>query len=432
MARRRGRDDGYYPHYEPSVPRAAKGGIKARSQRGEFANRWWGRRWMQVLEGFNLGARLGRGRSYARRGQVLSLEVDAGEVRAKVQGSRATPYKVRIGLRVLPGAKWEEVAAAIAGEAIHAAKLLSGEMPPDLEKAFAVAGVSLFPARLGDLETSCSCPDWSNPCKHIAAVYYLLGEEFDRDPFLLFKLRGLEREAFLALLGGLRSEDEGAGEAEEDWRGEEAGGRGGQGVPAAPSLFWSGAGEGTAEEVAVPEAVRPPLKAVLPRSLGGFPFCQDERPFLDVMADAYAAAAESAETAGAETEAEAEAARAPEAGERAATEAGEGAETAQDLGAVPGTGSPERAGKGETRGETRSAVDAGGGSGGTGSGGTGSGGTGSGATGSGATGGKSRDRAALAADLAAGLPWPELERKYDGRLLRPHAVSRRGRREPLT
>ena len=405
MARRRGRDDGYYPHYEPSVPRAAKGGIKARSQRGEFANRWWGRRWMQVLEGFNLGARLGRGRSYARRGQVLSLEVEAGEVRAKVQGSRATPYKVRIGLRVLPGAKWEEVAATIAGEAIHAAKLLSGEMPPDLEKAFAVAGVSLFPARLGDLETSCSCPDWSNPCKHVAAVYYLLGEEFDRDPFLLFKLRGLEREAFLALLGGLRSEDEGAGEAEEDWRGEEAGGRGGQGVPAAPSLFWSGAGEGTAEEVAVPEAVRPPLKAVLPRSLGGFPFCQDERPFLDVMADAYAAAAEAAETAGAETEAEAEAAR-----------AAEPAEPAEGLGALAGTGSPEGVGEGEgeARQEKRSAVDAGGGSGGTGSGGT---------------GGKSRDRVALAADLAAGLPWPELERRYDGRLLRPHAASRRGRRE---
>ena len=79
-------------------------------------------------------------------------------------------------------------------QVIFTAKLLAGEMPQDIEQAFTDAGLSLFPAQSKDLDTECSCPDWSNPCKHIAAVYYLLGEEFDRNPFLIFKLRGMERE----------------------------------------------------------------------------------------------------------------------------------------------------------------------------------------------------------------------------------------------
>ena len=91
--------------------------------------------------------------------------------------------------------------SALARQAIFAAKLLAGEMPQDIETVFEEAGLSLFPAKLGDLETDCSCPDWSNPCKHIAAVYYLLGEEFDRDPFLIFTLRGMDRDELVALLG---------------------------------------------------------------------------------------------------------------------------------------------------------------------------------------------------------------------------------------
>ena len=90
---------------------------------------------------------------------------------------------------------------ALGRQALFVAKLLAGEMPQDIEPVFREVGLSLFPAKLGDLETDCSCPDWSNPCKHIAAAYYLLGEEFDRDPFLIFTLRGLGRDALLARLG---------------------------------------------------------------------------------------------------------------------------------------------------------------------------------------------------------------------------------------
>src|SRR5947209_5067370 len=174
----------YSRYYFPrSRPREAKGGIKAQSMRGGFGQSWWAKRWIQVLESFNIGARLGRGRSYARNGQVLSIDIDKGTVKAKVQGSRPKPYDITIGVKTLSTADWKKLANALARQALYAAKLLAGEMPQDIEEAFTGEKLSVFPEKLGDLTTDCSCPDWSNPCKHIAAVYYLLGEEFDRDPF---------------------------------------------------------------------------------------------------------------------------------------------------------------------------------------------------------------------------------------------------------
>ena len=167
-----------YPEYfEPSRPREAKGGIKAQSGRGGFGRSWWARRWIEVLEGLDLGARLGRGRSYARRGQVLSINVEKGGVTARVQGSRARPYRVEIKISTLGRSDWKKLTTALSGRPIFAAKLLAGQMPDNIEDVFRDAGLSLFPDKGADLETDCSCPDWSNPCKHIAAVYFLLGEE---------------------------------------------------------------------------------------------------------------------------------------------------------------------------------------------------------------------------------------------------------------
>lgn len=188
-------------YFSPSQPREARGGIKARSKRGAFVETWWGRRWLEVLESFDIGARLSRGRSYARRGQVLDLTIDSGQVSAKVQGSRRTPYKVVVALKPISAKDWKRLGKAVVDDAWSAARLVAGEMTETLEETFKSAGVPLFPAKLNDLKTSCSCPDWSNPCKHVAAVYYLLAEVFDRDPFLLFRLRGLSREGFVAQLG---------------------------------------------------------------------------------------------------------------------------------------------------------------------------------------------------------------------------------------
>src|SRR5262249_24433020 len=187
----------------PSRPRAAKGGIKAQSKRGGFGQSWWAKRWIAVLESFNIGARLGRGRSYARSGQGLAIDVRKGKGSAKVQGSRPTPYGVTIEVKSLTEKQWQDLLHTLARKPLFVAKLLAGEMPQDIEDVFREAKLSLFPEKRHDLKTDCSSPDWSNPCKHVAAVYYLLGEEFDRDPFLLFRLRGLGRDELLQRLSRL-------------------------------------------------------------------------------------------------------------------------------------------------------------------------------------------------------------------------------------
>jgi len=190
----------YWGYYKPAKPKEVKDGIKAKSKRGAIGETWWSKRWIDVLESFDMGARLTRGRSYARKGQVISIDVQKGEVTAKVQGTRPKPYAVKIQLNPISERDWDKVTDAMASKAIFAAKLLAGEMPLDIEDAFSEAGISLFPKARKELETECSCPDWANPCKHIAAVYYLLAERFDEDPFLIFKLRGrIEAEIIRAL-----------------------------------------------------------------------------------------------------------------------------------------------------------------------------------------------------------------------------------------
>lgn len=191
--------------YPPSQPLPVKDGIKATTARGAFGTSWWAKRWIAVLEQFGWGTRLQRGRSYARKGQVISIAIQAGRVAARVQGSAATPYQVTLTIPLLTEQQWAEATQAMAQHAQFAAQLLAGEMPQEIETAFVNAKVALFPQAARDLVTRCSCPDMANPCKHIAAVYYLLGEQFDGDPFLLFVLRGRTQEQLLAGLRTLRS-----------------------------------------------------------------------------------------------------------------------------------------------------------------------------------------------------------------------------------
>ncbi len=189
-------------YYKPTQPIQTQEGIKARSKSGKFAENWWARRWIAALERITDAGRLRRGKRYAQQGQVLSIEEKDGAIHALVQGSRKRPYKVTIRLQPLSSQQWEAVLNALSEQAIFTAQLLTGEMPQDIETAFAQAGVSLFPNKSTDLETHCSCPDWANPCKHVAATHYILAEQFDEDPFLLFRLRGMSQEA---LIEGLRS-----------------------------------------------------------------------------------------------------------------------------------------------------------------------------------------------------------------------------------
>jgi len=171
-----------------------------------FGLTWWGQRWIAALEA--LGAvyanRLPRGRTYARAGRVTDLTVAPGAVTAKVRGSRARPYRVTLRLPVFDEDTWDRVVAVLAGELRHAAALLDGRMPEDVDEVVASRGVSLFP-RPRELATTCSCPDDANPCKHVAAVHYVLAQRFDADPFLLPALRGRDRDALLAALRAARA-----------------------------------------------------------------------------------------------------------------------------------------------------------------------------------------------------------------------------------
>lgn len=203
-------------------PLSTKGGIKSRVSRGHFhGSNWWSLRWMEILESSIDAARLSRGRSYARRGQVVDIEIEPGLVTASVQGTRKKPYQIRLGFETLTDEAKTLLLFRFRERSSFAARLLAGEMPEEMEKVFREAGVGLFPNKTDLRRYKCTCPDDAAPCKHIIAVLLLLAEVFDDDPFLLLKLRGANRETLINLLtlessGGSEEDDCDGGEICED------------------------------------------------------------------------------------------------------------------------------------------------------------------------------------------------------------------------
>jgi uncharacterized Zn finger protein len=188
--------------YEHSGPRRVEGGIKAKSQRGAIGEQWWSKRFIAVLESYGISSRLQRGRAYARKGQVIEFHLSPGKANASVQGSRPRPYKVTLAVQPLTAAQWTTVESSLASQALFRAKLLAGEMPAEIESVFESCGTPLFPVSARDLSMDCNCPDWEVPCKHLAAVCYVLAEAFDADPFAMLAWRGKGREELLAALRG--------------------------------------------------------------------------------------------------------------------------------------------------------------------------------------------------------------------------------------
>lgn len=241
-------------------------GIKARTARGSFGRSWWGRRWISVLESFG-GNRLGRGRAYARAGRVLDIRVAKGRVTANVQGARARPYQVTLRLPAYGRREQAALMKNLSGRALYAAKLLAGEMPPEIEDLFRQSGTALFPRRLSDLRSSCTCPDRAAPCKHVAAVCYLLAEELDRDPALLLKLRGLALDRLLSGLPAGRPRRKAAAP-----------------VSADPAAFW---GRADAPRGAKLDLRPPPVDAPLLKQLGSFPFWRGEDGLTEALEDVH-------------------------------------------------------------------------------------------------------------------------------------------------
>ncbi len=196
---------------EWSRPIPVEHGIRARSQRGRIGERWWSRRFVEALSTRVDEGRLARGKRYARVGQVVSLDIGQGKVSAKVQGSRPAPYVVAITAPVLTDERWRSVETHMASRARTLASLLNGEMPHEVEESFAAAGADLF--GIAGIRAACTCPDDAPLCKHIAAVFLLMAEAFDSDPFRMLAWRGRRREDLLRELRAIRATETGREEA---------------------------------------------------------------------------------------------------------------------------------------------------------------------------------------------------------------------------
>jgi len=252
--------------------------------RGDLAaTSWWSRRFIAVLESFGLGPRLERGRDYAHGGQVTELEVEPGIVLARVRGTRLTPYRVRIRAKLFSDYQWRRAERALAAQARPLAELLAGRMPHDIEELLATCRLTLFPASYQDVKASCSCPDGENPCKHIAAVYYLLAERFDADPLAIFTWRGRPEEELLEGLRARRAGRGGRARSATERQPEDA---------VEPDDFWS-VGRGLAGVRIEPLAGEAPDALV--RRLGPAPTKSGGREVGEALADLYLRLAVAAE-----------------------------------------------------------------------------------------------------------------------------------------
>ena len=167
---------------------------------------WWVERWLDLLNSYRFKKRLERGRSYAREGNVLSIEFANSKAKAMVQGSDDQPYRVSLSLDSFSNEDWNFVITKMSEKAIFSAQLLAGELPETIEAVFTASGLSLFPFTLNEVRSRCNCPDKANPCKHIAAVYYQLGDRFSEDPFIIFQLRGRTKNQIIERLRQIRSQ----------------------------------------------------------------------------------------------------------------------------------------------------------------------------------------------------------------------------------
>jgi uncharacterized Zn finger protein len=204
-----------YYGWKPYVPvaarraKAAKAAAKASksgaalspvsASRGAIAKTFWGRAWCENLERYSdYSNRLPRGRTYVRNGSVIDLQIGAGEVRAQVVGSSL--YKVTIGVAAVPGTQWQAISAECAASIDTLVELLQGKLSKAVMERICKPGTGLFPAPR-EIKLDCSCPDWAEMCKHVAAVMYGVGARLDQQPELLFRLRRVDPKELVAQAG---------------------------------------------------------------------------------------------------------------------------------------------------------------------------------------------------------------------------------------
>jgi uncharacterized Zn finger protein len=155
-----------------------------------IAKSFWGKSWCDNLERYSdYESRLPRGRTYVRNGSVVDLQITKGEVSAFVAGSEL--YKIKIGIAPVKASRWKSVCRDCAGSIDSLVELLQGRLAKSLMDRVCREGDGLFPSP-DEIELSCSCPDWADMCKHVAAALYGVGARLDQKPQLLFVLRGVD------------------------------------------------------------------------------------------------------------------------------------------------------------------------------------------------------------------------------------------------
>ncbi|MGV9678158.1 SWIM zinc finger family protein [Nocardia sp. NPDC003482] len=184
-----------YSKYGKRLP--VRGGVEPRSRRGSFARTWWGRSFIEAIEDVADAGRLARGRSYARSGQVVTYHLEPGAVSAEVQGSQPRPFAAALTMRKLRDERLDELIELVRGTPGMLAQLASGALPKEL-------GPLLLPTTAAELDFACTCPDSGWPCKHVAALCYIIAERLDEQPSVMLVLRGLDLDT---LIGGVQSDD---------------------------------------------------------------------------------------------------------------------------------------------------------------------------------------------------------------------------------
>ena len=272
--------------YAPRVPYSVRGGIRAQNVRSQASRKWWAKRWISYLEEQQLGARLGRGRSYALSGQVLSLEITPGLAKAVVQGGAKEAYTCEIRFAVAKPKAKARIIDRLLARPMLISQLLIHTLPEEVERLFRAEGYPLLPSSPEDFSASCTCPDPINPCKHLAAVLFILIEAIEQNPLILLELRGIT----LAELTDGDPVEEGKAEykpEEGDTLVEDAtsasaaeGGEEPEDFESDPDFFWRGA------EVAPPDFGPAPAqntKMPLVQRLGTIPFWRGDQRFVQTM-----------------------------------------------------------------------------------------------------------------------------------------------------
>jgi len=194
----------YYPPYVSVARKRAKAERKLRALQKKNSNiqpvviyghaiakTWWGKSWNTNLESYaDYTNRIGRGRSYVRHGAVLDLKIKSGLIESFVSGSRSAPYKTKIKIKALKTNIWKNIKKTCQGEFASLQELLNGQFPKSLSTIFTDKKSGLFPSPK-EIAFDCSCPDWADMCKHIAATLYAIGARLDSEPELFFALRGV-------------------------------------------------------------------------------------------------------------------------------------------------------------------------------------------------------------------------------------------------